>query len=141
MKNVIVLCTGNSFRSQMAEGFLKQFSGTNAKIYSGGVKANGRITEKAIFLMKEEGIDITNHTSNQVDEFLDIPFDYVITVCDNAKARCPIFPKLKGEQLHQTFPDPERLEDQDELEFIKSLRPVRDAIKEYCQKFVEDKIL
>ena len=92
MKNILVLCTGNSCRSQIAHGFLEQLTNNNnVKIYSAGVETHG-VNSKAIAIMMEDGIDISQHTSNKIDEYFDIPFDYVITVCDNAKERCPFFP-------------------------------------------------
>ena len=89
--NILVLCTGNSCRSQMAEGFLRNYFGANATIYSAGIYASG-VNPNAIKVMKEIGIDISNHTSNKVDEYFNINFDFIITVCDNAKETCPYFP-------------------------------------------------
>src|SRR4026207_1075153 len=91
MKKVLVLCTGNSCRSQMAEGYLRFFAGDRALIKSAGVETHG-VNPNAIEIMAEDGIDISSHTSNHVDEYTSIDFDFVITVCDNAKERCPIFP-------------------------------------------------
>ena len=83
MKNILVLCTGNSCRSQIAEGYLRHFAGDKAVIYSAGIETHG-VNPKAIQVMVEDGIDISHHTSNNVDEYLAIPLDYVITGCDNA---------------------------------------------------------
>ncbi len=88
---ILVLCTGNSCRSQIAEGYLRHFAGDKAEIYSAGVETHG-VNPRAIETMKEDGIDISSHTSNNVDDYRDINFDYVITVCDNARERCPYFP-------------------------------------------------
>ena len=90
-KKILVLCTGNSCRSQLAEGYLRHFAGEKAEVYSAGVETHG-VNPKAIETMKEDGIDISNHTSNHIDEYRNIDFDFVITVCDNAKERCPYFP-------------------------------------------------
>ena len=104
MKKILVLCTGNSCRSQIAEGYLRYFAGDKAIVYSAGVETHG-VNPRAIATMKEDGIDISNHTSNNVTEYYSIDFDYVITVCDNAKERCPYFP-TKEEKFHYNFPDP-----------------------------------
>ena len=104
MKKILVLCTGNSCRSQIAEGYLRKFAGDNASVYSAGVETHG-VNPKAISIMAEDGIDISGHTSNNIDEYKDIDFDFVITVCDNAKERCPYFP-TNAKKFHQNFPDP-----------------------------------
>ena len=98
MKKVLVLCTGNSCRSQIAEGYLRHFVGDKAEVYSAGVETHG-VNPRAIATMKEDGIDISKHTSNNIDEYFDIDFDFVITVCDNAKERCPFFPTNAEDQI------------------------------------------
>jgi len=104
MKNILVLCTGNSCRSQIAEGYLRHYGGESANVYSAGVETHG-VNPRAISIMNEVGIDISKHTSNHVDEYANIDFDFIITVCDNAKERCPYFPS-KAERFHYNFPDP-----------------------------------
>ena len=96
MINILILCTGNSCRSQIAHGYLEYFTDSKAvKVYSAGVETHG-VNPKAIAIMKEDGIDISHHTSNNIDEYFDIPFDYVITVCDpKASEMCPIFPGMQ----------------------------------------------
>jgi arsenate reductase len=134
MKNVLVLCTGNSCRSQIAHGYLKYYYGENANVYSAGVETHG-VNPKAIAIMKEDGIDISEHTSNNVLEYKDIDFDYVITVCDHAKEVCPYFPS-NAEKLHHNFPDPSKLngtEEEIRAEFVR----VRKMIKSYCCEFVK----
>ena len=134
MKNILVLCTGNSCRSQIAHGYLQHFADAEkVTIYSAGVETHG-VNPKAIAIMKEEGIDISNHTSNNVDEYFNISFDYVITVCDNAKERCPFFP-TKAIKLHHNFPDPAKAVGTEE-EVLAKFRIVRTMIKEYCQDFI-----
>ncbi|WP_025741269.1 arsenate reductase ArsC [Aquimarina pacifica] len=135
--NILVLCTGNSCRSQMAEGYLKLFAEGKATIYSAGVETHG-LNPGAIAIMKEDGIDITNHTSNNLDEYIDIAFDYIITVCDNAKERCPFFPG-KAERLHYNFFDPSKVKGTDE-EIHAAFTKTRNQIKEYCKNFVEKNI-
>ena len=135
MKNILVLCTGNSCRSQIAHGFLASMTAGKAIIYSAGVETHG-VNPKAIATMKEIDIDISNHTSNNITEYFGIDFDYVITVCDNAKERCPYFP-TKAVKLHYNFPDPAKAigtEDQ----MIEQFRAVRSLIKDYCEQFVND---
>ncbi len=137
MKNVLVLCTGNSCRSQIAEGYLRSFAGDRASVYSAGVETHG-VNPKAIQIMLEGGIDISKHTSNNIDEFKDIPFDFVITVCDNARERCPFFPTM-AMKFHYNFPDPAKAvgtEDQ----VLSEFRHVRQLIKEYCRDFVAQNI-
>lgn len=134
IKKVLVLCTGNSCRSQIAEGYLKHFAEGKAEVYSAGIETHG-VNPKAILVMREDAIDISHHTSNHIDEYSDIPFDYIITVCDNAKESCPIFPG-KAEKFHHNFPDPAKATGTDE-DVMAEFRRVRDMIKGYCREFVE----
>ena len=135
MKNILVLCTGNSCRSQIAHGYLEHFTNPNkVKVYSAGVETHG-VNPLAISTMKADGIDISDHTSNNISEYMDVDFDYVITVCDNAKERCPYFP-TKAQQFHHNFPDPAKAVGTEE-EVMKQFKEVRDMIKEYCKEFVE----
>lgn len=136
--NILVLCTGNSCRSQMAEGYLKHYAKDNAIIYSAGVETHG-VNPRAIAIMKEDSIDISNHTSNNLEEYLDISFDYIITVCDNAKERCPFFPG-KAERLHYNFFDPSKVKGTEE-EIHAAFVKTRNQIREYCKNFIEEKIL
>lgn len=136
-KKILVLCTGNSCRSQIAEGYLRYFAGDKAEIYSAGVETHG-VNPRAIATMKEDGIDISAHTSNNVDEYRDIDFDFVITVCDNARERCPYFPS-KAAKFHQNFPDPAKAQGTEE-EIAAEFRRVRDMIKAYCKQFIEDNL-
>jgi arsenate reductase len=134
MKNILVLCTGNSCRSQIAEGFLRHYAGEKANIYSAGVETHG-VNPRAISIMNEVGIDLSNHTSNHVDEYIDINFDFVITVCDNAKERCPYFP-TNAEKFHYNFPDPAKASGTEE-EIVNEFRRVRVLIDDYCKDFVQ----
>jgi arsenate reductase len=137
MKNILVLCTGNSCRSQIAHGFLASMTVGKAHVYSAGVETHG-VNPKAIATMKEIGIDISHHSSNNITEYLDVNFDYVITVCDNAKERCPYFP-TKAVKLHYNFPDPAKaIGTEDEIN--EQFKSVRTMIKTYCEKFVEENI-
>jgi len=134
MKKILVLCTGNSCRSQIAHGYLQQIAGERAEVFSAGVETHG-VNPKAIATMKEDGIDISHHTSNNILEYQGQDFDYVITVCDNAKERCPFFPS-KATKFHYNFPDPAKAtgtEEEIRMEFAR----VRDMIKTYCREFLD----
>ena len=137
MRKILVLCTGNSCRSQIAEGYLKHFAKDKAGIFSAGVETHG-VNPKAIATMQEDGIDISGHTSNNMNEYRDIDFDFVITVCDNARERCPFFPS-GAKKFHHDFPDPAKASGTDE-EILQSFRNTRQMIKDYCKKFVEDNL-
>ena len=130
--NIIVLCTGNSCRSQMAHGVLKEFFEDEANIYSAGVEAHG-VNPKTIIVMDEIGIDISDHTSNILQDYINIPFDYVFTLSEKAKENCP---KYKGEptKVHQLFLDPFDAEGTEE-EVLEIYRTVRDEIEEYFTEF------
>jgi len=137
MKKILVLCTGNSCRSQIAEGYLKYFVGDKAEIYSAGIETHG-VNPKAIEIMKRDGIDISGHKSNNINEYMGIDFDYLITVCDNAKESCPYF-STKAIKLHYNFPDPARAVGTDE-EVMEKFREVREMIRKYIQNFVNENL-
>jgi arsenate reductase len=130
-KNILVLCTGNSCRSQLAEAYLRFFHGEVANIYSAGVETHG-VNPRAIKTMSEDGIDISAHTSNHVDEYLHIPFDLILTVCDHASERCPIFPSA-AKRIHQNFSDPAKASGTD-VEIMEAFRKVREEIKSFCRE-------
>jgi arsenate reductase len=134
MKNILVLCTGNSCRSQIAEGYLKYLADGKATIYSAGVETHG-VNPQAIAIMEEDGIDLSGHTSNNIDEYYNIDFDYIITVCDNAKERCPYFPS-KAQKFHYNFPDPAKAQGTED-EIMSEFRRVRDMIKAYSSDFIK----
>jgi arsenate reductase len=135
MKRILVLCTGNSCRSQMAHGYLQHFAGDKAVIYSAGVETHG-VNPMAVRIMAEDGVDISSHTSNNVNEYTVIDFDVVITVCDNAKERCPFFPS-KAVKLHRNFSDPAKAVGSN-ADVMASFRAVRKEIKEYCEAVVKE---
>ncbi len=137
MKNILVLCTGNSCRSQIAHGYLEYFAKNKAEIYSAGVETHG-VNPRAIATMNEDGIDISKHTSNNITEYFDIDFDFVITVCDNAKERCPYFP-TKAKKFHYNFSDPAKATGTED-EILEQFRQVRQLIKDYLAKFVVDNL-
>lgn len=137
MKKILVLCTGNSCRSQIAEGYLRHFVGDKAEVFSAGIETHG-VNPKAIEAMQEDGIDISTHTSNNINEYMDVDFDYVITVCDNAKESCPYFP-TKAKKFHHNFPDPAKAPGS-AGEVKEEFCTVRDMIKSYSKAFIEDNI-
>ena len=132
-KRVLILCTGNSARSQMAEGLLRHMAGDRFDVVSAGTIASF-VRPQAIEAMAEVGLDITGHRSKSLQEFLSEPFDYVITVCDNAKQTCPVFPG-NATRIHWSFDDPAEAEGSDE-EVLDVFRRVRDEIRARLAKFV-----
>lgn len=137
IKNILVLCIGNSCRSQLAEGYLRHFAGDKAAIYSASIETHG-MNPKAIQVMAEDHIDISAHTSSHVDEYLSIPFDYVIMVCDNANEACPYFPG-NVKRVHQNFPDPAKATGTAD-EVIEEFRRVRNLIKIYSAELMNQHI-
>jgi len=132
-KRVLILCTGNSARSQMAEGLLRHDAGDHFEVFSAGTKPS-KVRSEAISVMRELGIDISGHRSKSVDEFVGQPFDYVLTVCDNAKESCPIFPG-RAVRMHQSFEDPAAAVGSDEGGSndarLTVFRRVRDELRRY----------
>lgn len=136
MKNILVLCTGNSCRSQIAHGFLAQYAGPKAMVYSAGIEIHG-VNPRAVATMKEVAIDLQDHSSNLVDEYLDIPFDFIITVCDHSAENCPVFPSKKAIRLHHNFSDPSKFQGNEE-EIHTAFQKTRDEISNYCRDFVKN---
>jgi arsenate reductase (thioredoxin) len=131
-QRILILCTGNSARSQMAEGLLRHDAGDRYEVVSAGTKPDP-VRPEAIAVMKEIGIDLSRHTSKHVDRFAGESFDYVLTVCDNAKESCPIFPG-HGNRIHKSFEDPAAFEGP-EPERLALFRRVRDEIRDYLKTF------
>jgi len=135
MINILVLCTGNSCRSQMAHGYLNHFlDNKTVKVYSAGIETHG-LNPGALAIMKEDGLDITHHTSNNVTEYAEIAFDYIITVCDHANENCPYIPSKNALRLHYNFFDPSKVVGTD-TEKHEAFLKTRTEIKEYCKEFV-----
>jgi len=134
-KRVLILCTGNSARSQMAEGLLRNIAGDRFEVESAGTMKSF-VRPQAIAVMAEIGIDISGHRSKCLDEFLGTPFDYVITVCDNANESCPAFPG-QANRIHWSFDDPAGAEG-DETAVLEIFRRVRDEIKEKLTSFARE---
>ena len=134
---VLFLCTGNACRSQMSEGWARALKGEAIEAYSAGVAPHG-VDPRAVKVMAEAGVDISGHTSKHLDSLLDVPFDYVVTVCDNAAESCPIFPR-RVKKLHHSFQDPPRLarEAASEEEALAHYRRVRDEIRAFIETLPE----
>ena len=131
---LLILCTGNSCRSQMAEGFLKSFD-SQLEVYSAGTEPSDRVHPKAVEVMKEKGIDLSGHYPRKVDKFLNDAFDYVITVCGHAKENCPVFLGEVKHQLHIGFEDPAEATGSEE-EIYNEFRRIRDEIQERMGAFL-----
>lgn len=134
-KRVLILCTGNSARSQMAEGLLRQDAGDRFEVFSAGVSPS-KVRPEAIAVMQELGIDISGHRSKHVDEFAGQKFDYVLTVCDNARESCPVFPGTT-KMIHHSFVDPAAFHGT-ELERLELFRRVRSEIRNYLKTFPQE---
>ena len=132
-KRVLILCTGNSARSQMAEGLLRRDGDRDFIVESAGLEPR-LVKPEAIEVMRELGIDISGHRSKSIDEFLGQPFDYVITVCDNAKQNCPIFPAAT-QRIHWSLEDPAAVAG-DEQTRLQAFRGTRDVLRERLSKFI-----
>jgi thioredoxin type arsenate reductase len=138
MKNILVLCTGNSCRSQMAHGYLEKLVKGKANIYSAGIETHG-LNPGAVKTMADDGIDISQHTSNNVTEYASVDFDYIITVCDHANENCPFIPSKSAVRLHHNFSDPSKVigtKEEISEDFIKT----REEIKAYCSQFVKENL-
>ena len=134
-KRVLILCTGNSARSQMAEGILRHIAGDRFEVESAGT-APSHVRPEAIEAMSEIGVDISSHRSKSVDEFSSQQFDHIITVCDNAKENCPVFPG-RANRIHWSFDDPAAVEGT-HRERLHSFRRIRDEIRDRLRRFVAD---
>tara|TARA_B110000008_G_scaffold138186_1_gene140105 strand:+ start:380 stop:748 length:369 start_codon:yes stop_codon:yes gene_type:complete len=120
----------------MAHGYLEFFAKSRLKIYSAGIEVHG-VNQIAINIMQEDNMDISNYSSNHVDEYLHIDFDYIITVCDHAKESCPLFDVKDAIKIHKNFFDPSKSDQKSKL-FLENFRIVRDDIKKYCKEFINE---
>ena len=135
---ILILCTGNSCRSQMAEGFLKSFD-SNLEVYSAGTKPEKEVNPRAIQVMKEKNIHLSSNRPENVEKFLEEAFDYVITVCDSAKETCPVFMGDVEHKLHMGFEDPAGATGTED-EILDKFREVRDQIEQEFKQLYETKI-
>lgn len=139
MKNILVLCTGNSCRSQMAHGYLEKIAVGKAKIYSAGIETHG-LNPGAVAIMAEDGFDITSHSSNHVEEYAGMEWDFIITVCNHAKENCPFIPSKNAKRIHHNFFDPSKVtgdKDKKHEAFLKA----RNEIREFCENFVNTELV
>jgi len=132
---ILILCTGNSCRSQMAEGFLRSYD-PEIEVFSAGTEPSDQVHPKAVEVMQELGIDLSSHHPQKVDEFMDDSFDYVITVCGHAKENCPVFLGEVKQHLHIGFEDPAEATGTEE-EILEEFRRIRDEIRERMKAFLE----
>jgi len=134
-KKVLFLCTGNSARSQMAEGLMHHFRGDEFEVFSAGVEPKG-VHPQAIEAMRETGIDISRQQSKHVDDLPAKEFDFIITLCDHAAQNCPVF-SGKGVRLHHSFSDPAAVQGK-EQDMLEAFRKVRDELKQFILRFAAD---
>jgi arsenate reductase len=137
MENILILCTGNSCRSQIAHGYFNKFSNNKCKIYSAGIETHG-LNPNAVQTMLRDDIDISTHTSNDVNEYLDINFDYIITVCDHANESCPNIPSKNALRIHKNFLDPSKIENS--INPQNDFDNCRDEIKNFTLDFYRNYI-
>jgi arsenate reductase len=136
MKNILILCTGNSCRSQIAHGFLNHYTDNSISVFSAGIEKHG-LNKNAVKSMAKIGIDISHHNSNLIDEYKNEKFDFIITVCDNANETCPISPNSNGKKIHKNFADPSKLNNGF---YNKDFEEVRDQIKSFIINFIEEEL-
>lgn len=136
-KRILVLCTANKCRSQITEGYLRHFAGVRAEVHSAGLIASS-VHPMAIATMAEDGIDISGHSSNGMDQYLGMEFDFVLTVCDMSREQCPWFP-AEAVHLHEDFPDPSIATGTEE-EIRAAFAASRDLIRDYCRDFVAQRL-
>ena len=137
MKNILILCPGNSCRSQIAHGYFNKFSNNKCKIYSAGIETHG-LNPNAVQTMLRDGIDISTYTSNNVNEYLDVNFDYIITVCDHANESCPNIPSKNALRIHKNFLDPSKIENS--INPQNDFDNCRDEIKNFTLDFYRNYI-
>ena len=137
MKNILILCTGNSCRSQIAHGYFNKFSSNKCRIYSAGIETHG-LNTNAVQTMLRDSIDISTYTSNNVNEYLDVNFDYIITVCDHANESCPNIPSKNALRIHKNFLDPSKIENS--INPQNDFDNCRDEIKNFTLDFYRNYI-
>jgi arsenate reductase len=138
MKRILIICTGNSCRSQMAEGFLRSFDPA-IQVYSAGTKPARQVNPRAVLVMKEAGVNISRSVPKNVKRFLTVPFDYVITVCDHARETCPVFTGAVQHRLHMGFDDPAEATGSEEEQLLV-YRRVRDEMREKLLRFYKESL-
>tara|TARA_B100000953_G_scaffold21053_2_gene17534 strand:+ start:4868 stop:5299 length:432 start_codon:yes stop_codon:yes gene_type:complete len=136
VKNILILCTGNSCRSQIAHGYFSNLLKEKANIYSAGIEVHG-LNKNAIKTMQKDGIEISNYTSNNVNEYKNIAFDFIITVCDNANENCPYFLSTNSKRIHKNFLDPSKLKNSKNIDndFDKCRKEIKRFSIEFKKEF------
>ena len=133
MKKILILCTGNSCRSQIAHGFLDHLTNNSISVVSAGIEKHG-LNKNAVRCMAEIGVNISDYNSNHIDEYINENFDFIITVCDNANETCPILPNSNAKKIHRNFKDPSKINNGP---YNESFDLVRDEIKNFIIKFIK----
>lgn len=134
MKNILILCTGNSCRSQIADGYLSKLLNNKASVYSAGIETHG-LNRNAIETIARDGIDISKNTSNNIKEYLHITFDFIITVCDHANENCPFFALKNAIKIHQNFFDPSKVTNSTDYDYDKCRNEIKRFTIEFCKKY------
>ena len=134
MKNILILCTGNSCRSQIADGYLSKLLNNKASIYSAGIETHG-LNRNAIETIARDGIDISKNTSNNFKEYLHITFDFIITVCDHANENCPFFALKNAIKIHKNFFDPSKVTNSTDYDYDKCRNEIKRFTIEFCKKY------
>ena len=134
MKNILILCTGNSCRIQIADGYLSKLLNNKASVYSAGIETHG-LNRNAIETIARDGIDISKNTSNNIKEYLHITFDFIITVCDHANENCPFFALKNAIKIHQNFFDPSKVTNSTDYDYDKCRNEIKRFTIEFCKKY------
>ena len=136
MKNILILCTGNSCRSQIAHGYLDHLTNNSVSVFSAGIEKHG-LNKNAVRCMAEIGVNISDYNSNHIDEYINENFDFIITVCDNANETCPILPNSNAKKIHRNFKDPSKINNGP---YNESFDLVRDEIKNFITEFIKSEL-
>jgi arsenate reductase len=136
MKKILILCTGNSCRSQIAHGFLDHLTNNSVSVFSAGIEKHG-LNKNAVKCMAEIGLDISDYNSNHIDEYINESFDFIITVCDNANETCPVFKDSSAKKIHRNFNDPSKINNG---LYNENFDLVRDEIKNFIMGFIKSEL-
>ena len=136
MKKILILCTGNSCRSQIAHGFLDHLTNNSVSVFSAGIDKHG-LNKNAVKCMAKIGLDISDYNSNQIDEYINESFDFIITVCDNANETCPVFKDRSAKKIHRNFNDPSKINNG---LYNENFDLVRDEIKNFIMGFIKSEL-
>lgn len=136
MKKILILCTGNSCRSQIAHGFLDHLTNNSVSVFSAGIEKHG-LNKNAVKCMAEIGLDISDYNSNHIDEYINESFDFIITVCDNANETCPVFQDRSAKKIHRNFNDPSKINNG---LYNENFDLVRDEIKNFIMGFIKSEL-